>query len=238
MTDNTFSFKQFEIRQEHCAMKIGTDSVLLGAWAELPEQGSILDIGAGTGILSLMAAQRCASATITAIEIDPPAACQARENIAASPWHERIMVLNEDFTQWAVSCPSTYDCIISNPPYFEQSLLSPNAARSMARHTDSLSYAQIFDLTRRVISPRGRLSLVLPTDLYARTNETAQLYGWGITRLTFVQTTPHKNPKRILCEWQQRHLAPCLPSVLTIHNSDGQYTDEYKNLTQDFYLHF
>lgn len=238
MTDSTFSFKQFEIRQELCAMKVGTDSVLLGAWVDLPQQGSILDIGTGTGILSLMVAQRSLSTFITALEIDMHAAHQARENVAASPWHNRIEVVNEDFTQWAATGQPTFDCILSNPPYFEQSLLSPDSARSVARHTDSLSYAQIFDLTRRLIKPQGRLSLILPSDLYIRTNETAQLYGWGLTRSTMIQTTPRKKPKRVLCEWQQHHHAPCTPSVLIIHNTDGQYSDEYKSLTQEFYLHF
>lgn len=237
MTESKFRFKQFEVSQAQCAMKIGTDSILLGAWVRLPEQGRILDIGTGTGILSLMAAQRTSSVAITALEIDKNAALQACENTAQSPWHDRISVLNEDFTLWAGSCEEKYECIISNPPYFEQSLLSPDAARSVARHTETLSYAQIFDFSRKLIQKHGSLNLVLPANLLERTNETAQLYGWGITRLTYIRTTSRKNAKRVLCEWQQHHHTPCTPSTLTIHIDGGAYSQEYIDLTQDFYLH-
>lgn len=238
MTDSQFSFKQFNILQNRCAMKVGTDSVLLGSWVQLPESGHLLDIGTGTGVLSLMAAQRSKSLRITAVEIDSEATEQARENIARSAWHERITVLNDDFVQWATICNQQYDCIISNPPYFEQSLLSPSSSRNMARHTCTLDYAKIFELSRKIIKPDGLLSLVLPADIYARTNETAQLYGWGVKRLTMIRTTTRKNAKRVLCEWQQYHIAPCTPQMLTIHNDDGTYSQEYISLTQDFYLHF
>lgn len=237
MTDSKFRFKQFEVNQSHCAMKIGTDSVLLGAWMRLPQQGNILDIGTGTGILSLMAAQRTTNTHITALEIDSDAAQQASENIANSPWHDRISVSNQDFTQWAVSCKEKYESIISNPPFFEQSLLPPDTARCIARHTETLTYAQIFDLSRKLIKDEGYLSLVLPANLYERTNETAQLYGWGITRLTYIRTTAHKNAKRVLCEWQQHHIAPCTPTTLTIHDIANKYSQEYIELTRDFYLH-
>lgn len=238
MSDSKFSFKQFELHQELCAMKVGTDSVLLGAWADIPAHGYILDIGAGTGILSLMAAQRSTNAYITAIEIDTPAAEQAQENIARSPWAHRIEVANGDFTQIADSFDHLFNAIISNPPYFEQSLLSPDAARTTARHTTTLRYDDIFRQARTIIAPEGNLSLVIPADLYPDVNNTAMLYGWGTSRLTMVRTTPRKQPKRALCEWRRNHFAPCCEQVFTIHTDSGEYSSEYIELTKEFYLKF
>ncbi|MBO7317696.1 MAG: methyltransferase [Bacteroidales bacterium] len=238
MSDQKFSFKQFELHQELCAMKVGTDSVLLGAWASLPAQGHILDIGAGTGILSLMVAQRSHEAIITAIEIDPSASLQARENVARSPWPNRVSVVNEDFTRIANSIEQPFNAIISNPPYFEQSLLSPDAARTTARHTTTLRYEDIFRLARAIITPDGNLSLVIPANLYQEVNRTAMLYGWGASRLTMVRTTPRKEPKRALCEWRRNHFTPCPEEVLTIHTATGKYSAEYMELTKEFYLHF
>lgn len=238
MSDSKFSFKQFELHQELCAMKVGTDSVLLGAWANIPAQGYILDIGAGTGILSLMAAQRSTNTYITAIEIDTPAAQQARENIARSNWAHRIEVINGDFTQITDCFDHPFNAIISNPPYFEQSLLSPDAARTTARHTTTLRYDDIFRQARTIIAPEGNLSLVIPADLYQDVNNTAMLYGWGASRLTMVRTTSRKQPKRALCEWRRNYFAPCSEQLLTIHTATGEYSTEYIELTKEFYLNF
>lgn len=238
MSDSKFSFKQFELHQELCAMKVGTDSVLLGAWAQIPQEGHILDIGTGTGILALMAAQRCPKASITAIEIDGDAARQAQENVARSQWSDRIEIVTGDFTHLPPSLDKQYNSIISNPPYFEQSLLSPDAARTTARHTTALSYETIFKHSRHIIAHNGNLSLVIPADLYRQVNHTAMLYGWGASRLTMVRTTPRKQPKRALCEWRLNHYTPCVEAILTIHTTTGEYSDEYKHLTQEFYLHF
>ena len=238
MTDRDFCFKQFKISQSDCAMKVGTDGVLLGAWASLPTQGNILDIGAGTGILSLMAAQRSQQATITGIEIDNAAARQARSNAGESPWCDRINIVNSDFAQWATATQQQFDSILSNPPYFQQSLLSPDAARTTARHTTSLQYETIFELSRRLILPQGTLSLIIPTALYTHVNSIAMLHGWGATRHTQVHTTPRKAAKRSLCEWQRNHYAPCQENTLYIHDAVGNYTAEYIELTRQFYLQF
>lgn len=238
MSLTKFRFKQFELHQELCAMKVGTDSVLLGAWATIPSTGNILDIGTGTGILSLMAAQRSIDAMITAIEIAPQAAQQAQANVSQSPWHNRIEVIEGNFTTLFAKSDRQYDCIISNPPYFEQSLHSPDAARTTARHTTTLTYADIFSIARSLITPRGTLSLVIPADLYEQVNGTAMLYGWGASRLTMVQTTLRKRPKRALGEWRLNHYAPCIGEQLIIHAPDGGYSSQYMQLTRDFYLHF
>lgn len=238
MTDTAFRFKQFTIRQERCAMKAGTDSVLLGAWADFPQEGQILDIGTGTGILALMAAQRTRQAFITGIEIDAAAAGQARDNAAASAWSNRIGIIDGDFNIYAGSTTDRYDSLVSNPPYFEHSLLPHDAARTTARHTTTLNYKALFALAKRLLLPQGNLSLVMPAGLYRQVNETAMLSGWGVSRLTFVRTTPRKMPKRILCEWRVGHVAPCQPSTLTIEDAPGHFSDEYRNLTGSFYLKF
>lgn len=238
MTDKGFCFKQFKIDQTDCAMKVGTDGVLLGAWASLPSQGNILDIGTGTGILSLMAAQRSQQAFVTGIEIDSAATLRAKMNVAESAWCDRIDIVNSDFAQWAAHTPLQFESILSNPPYFEQSLLSPDATRSVARHTITLSYETIFDLSRRLILPQGTLSLVIPTQLFQHVNGIASLYGWGVTRHTQVHTTARKPAKRSLCEWRRNHYAPCQEEKLYIHDTNGNYTQEYIALTQPFYMHF
>ena len=126
----------------------------------------------------------------------------------------------------------------ANPPYFEQSLLSPDAARTTARHTTSLQYETIFELSRRLILPQGTLSLIIPTALYTHVNSIAMLHGWGATRHTQVHTTPRKAAKRSLCEWQRNHYAPCQENTLYIHDAAGNYTAEYIELTRQFYLQF
>lgn len=238
MSHDKFTFKCFEVHQDRCAMKVGTDSVLLGAWLDIPPSGTILDIGTGTGILPLMVAQRDETVQITAIEIDKQAALQAQENIERSMWRSRIEVVHADFTQVAASLNKKYDCIISNPPYFQQSLLSPDEARTVARHTTALSFDSIFSLSREIVTAGGRLSLVIPANLYNEVNHTAMLYGWGATRLTHVRTTTRKQPKRVLCEWQRNYFSACTEDTITIHVPSGEYSEQYIALTRNFYLHF
>lgn len=237
MSANIFHFKQFSIRQENCAMKVGTDSVLLGAWATLAHTGNILDIGTGTGILAIMAAQRTRHTAITGIEIAPHAAQQARENCEASPWKERITIEQADFIEFARHTDTRYATILSNPPYFDD-LLPPDAARSTARHAVALRYEDIFDLSRRLLQENGTLALIFPASLFRHIDEIAMLAGWSITRQLFVSTRPGKEPKRVLCEWQHALLPRPAASHLTIECQPGIYSQEYIALTQDFYLKF
>ncbi len=238
MASSHFSFKQFDILQDECAMKVGTDSVLLGAWATIPATGKILDIGAGTGILSLMAAQRSISAHITGIEIDSSAAHQADMNVGNSLWKNRITIIHDNFAHYASTCQYSYDAILSNPPYFISSLHSPIAARTTARHTESLDYNTIFDLSRQLITAQGTLSLVIPADMYAHVNGVAQIYGWGASRIAHICTTIRKTPKRVLCEWQRNHYKAATEGTICIRDTSGEYTTQYISLTKDFYLNF
>ena len=144
MSNSYFQFKQFTVFHDRCAMKVGTDGVLLGAWTRTGQGCSILDIGTGTGLIALILAQRIPDARITAVELDREAALQAAENVRNSPWAARIEVVEADIRQYATRVSHPFDIIVSNPPFFNSSLHSPSEARTQARHTDSLSYAELF----------------------------------------------------------------------------------------------
>lgn len=238
MRGKGFTFKQFHIDHSRCAMKVGTDGTLLGAWAALPEdEGSILDIGTGTGLIAIMAAQRSPKAVITAIDIDADCASQARENAAASPWGDRISIKEcalQDFHPSA-----TFDAIISNPPYFIDSLLSPDAARTTARHTSSLSFEDLAAGVLRLLAPEGRFSLILPPTEFARfcSASRGRLF---LTRQCEVWSTPESGVKRIMAEFSAVPPAeiPSPERVIIEDNGPMGYSDDYKALTRDFYLKF
>lgn len=231
-----FRFKQFSVDDSLSAMKIGTDGVLLGAWARVEGCRSILDVGTGTGLIALMAAQRNAEAHITAIDIDAMAAEEARLNAQHSPWAHRITVLRADVRSFVTD--AKFDHIVSNPPYFNDSLRSPDVARSTARHTDTLGYAELVALAERMLCEGGRLSVVLPADCAPRFRREAFGRLW-LSRQTDVVTREGEEPKRSLMEFVLAS-EPMMPrcNSLTIHRCDGTYTEEYRHLTEDFYLAF
>ena len=153
MANNFFRFKQFVINQENCAMKVGTDGCLLGAWANLETSHMILDIGCGSGLIAIMAAQRCPSATITGVEIEEGASQQARENAEASPWSNRIEIINSDFLSYFPN--EKFDTIVSNPPYFVNSLKCKDSSRTVARHTSTLTFAELMSNAYRLLNTEG-----------------------------------------------------------------------------------
>ncbi len=249
----SFSFKQFTIRQERCAMKVGTDGVLLGAWAECSKQENarILDIGTGTGLCAIMMAQRFPQASITAIDIDAEAVEQARENIAASPFAECIDVVHcavQDYkisseTQSGDSCesrndapskahpsPTLFDAIISNPPFFENSLTSPDSQRTVSRHTTTLTFLELMRAAYHLLADDGLLSVVIPFDALSRMDEAAALTGFFLTKQCAVRTTAKKAPKRVLLSYAKVPTATLAKDELIIGS------DEYKSLTGEFYL--
>lgn len=231
-----FRFKQFEIRDELSAMKIGTDGVLLGAWVDISNDSTILDIGTGTGLVALMCAQRNKEATIEGIDIVEDAVMEARQNVTSSPWDKRITIVNSDIRTYA---PDTrYDHIVSNPPFFLSSLHSPDAARTTARHTTTLTYGDLVTAAERLLRPEGRLSVVLPTDCAMQFRYTAFERLW-LRHITDVTTREGEAPKRTLMEFQLTSY-PLMPrhDTLTIHHADGSYTEQYRRLTEEFYLNF
>lgn len=233
MASKGFTFKQFEINHEGSAMKVGTDGVLLGAWCSCRDVRRIADVGAGTGLISLMCAQRNGDATIDAIEIDHSAAECARANIARSAWSERIRVIEsaiQDFTT-----EERYDLIVSNPPYFSETLQSPDPSRATARHNCSLPHRYLIAAAQRLLTPEGRLSLILPSDEARRFAMQAVAAGLHLRRRCEVATKPAAAPKRTMSEWSLNGGESTIEQ-LTLANADGERSEEYRRLTEEFYL--
>lgn len=231
-----FRFKQFEIHDELSAMKIGTDGVLLGAWADVADARSILDVGTGTGLVAIMCAQRNAQARVHGIDIVEDAATEAQQNMARTAWRDRLSAEHADLRDYDPDV--RYDHIVSNPPFFLTTLQSPDATRAMARHADTLPYADLVSAAERLLTPGGRLSVVLPTECAATFRRVAFERLW-LSRITDVVTREGEAPKRTLMEFRlsAKPLMPCADS-LTIQAKDGSYTEEYRRLTEEFYLNF
>jgi len=215
-------------------MKVGTDGVLLGAWFPLQEGCTVLDIGTGTGLVAIMAAQRGAG-RVTAVEVDPDAAVQARANAANSPWADRIDVVCSDIALF--NAGFRYDRIVCNPPYFRDSLRSPHSGRNTARHNDSLSFETLSACASRLLADDGRLCLVLPRDAVETFSRCAAAQGLDMCHRTDVVTVPGKSPKRSLVEFG-RSCSGLETDVVSICGPDGKETSEYINLVRDFYLKY
>ncbi len=253
----SFCFKQFYVHDEQCAMKVGTDGVLLGAWAaSFPpvggtEGGLMLDIGTGSGLIALMLAQRFPQANIVGIDIEENAVHQANANFAASPWSSRLHAIKkalQELNPIEPLCPQsksaalepsnflTFQLIISNPPYFHNSLKAPDAARSKARHTDTLSYEDLIYYSNRLLADNGMLSLILPIEAEPSIIQEAEKYGLYPTRLCRVRGNERKPFKRLLIEFQRSVAAIIEETTLTLEDAPNQRSEAYKALTQDFYL--
>lgn len=235
----SFSFKQFTIEQSKTAMKVGTDGVLLGAWCDLPSNldAKILDIGTGTGLIAIMAAQRSPLAVVDAIEIDKMAFEQAVENSQKSPFSSRINIYHISLQNYSPVDNYLYDTIICNPPFFVNSLKNPDSARSTARHTDTLSFNDLITHSFRLLKDNGILSVILPTVEGNQFIELAKSSGFIVTRTTNIHPTVGAETKRLLIELQKNSVPISIEERhLTIEISRHQYTEEYIALTRDFYL--
>jgi tRNA1Val (adenine37-N6)-methyltransferase len=238
MARNHFKFKQFTVHQEHASFKVTTDSVLLGAWAGVEGAENILDIGTGTGLLALMAAQR-SGARIVAIEPDRNSFMQAGVNITASPWYERITLLNTSIQDYRPSGSVLFDAIITNPPYFVDSLLNPDDARARARHNVTMSHAELAGAAARLLAPAGTLHLVLPVNEAGSFLALAADGGFVCVRRCSVRPTPELPPARVLMSLQRGSPQSCDESKMVIEKEGRHiYSDEYVSLTKDFYLKF
>ena len=235
MSKDCFEFRQFTIHQDRCAMKVGTDGTLLGAWASTGvADGRILDVGTGTGLIALMMAQRFPCCQVTAIDIDEAAVSQAQQNVGESPFSDRIHVLQADVTTF--NDTDGFDAIVSNPPHFHQSLECPDDRRTLARHTSSLSYDRLMEAAWRLLRNDGVLSLIIPDDCRARLEAEACLIGFFLTRLFAVRTTPKKELKRYLMEFRKSPTNELDKQEGVIEISPCVRSEWYQSLTQDVYL--
>lgn len=236
MSNNYFRFKQFVIKQESAAMKVGTDGVLLGAWADVVNVNSVLDIGTGSGVIALMIAQRC-KAQIQAVEIDHESALQAKYNFDNSPWSNRLSVETSSLQEFQIQHSTKYDLIVSNPPYFNKSLKSPSAGRTLTRHTDELPHTDLLEGVSKLLKPDGRFCAIFPFTEGSLFIDKAVNYGLFCNKKLFIQTKPTKPVIRILTEFSFiRNQFP--DNSISIHTIEGDYTLDYKRLTSDFYLAF
>jgi tRNA1Val (adenine37-N6)-methyltransferase len=237
MPNNHFRFKQFLVKQDQTAMKVGTDGVLLGAWVDICGATHILDVGTGTGLIALMLAQRAKNSIIDAVEIDEQSALQAKENVSSSKWSDRIVVFNSSFQQFASEAARKYELIVSNPPYFIKSLKSESIARTVARHNELLSHSDLLQGINKLLTDDGRFVGIFP---YVEGNVFVALasnYGLFCTRRVHVIGKEKGIVKRLLLEFCKNKL-PIAEDNITIRCQNDEFTQEYITLTKDFYLAF
>ena len=237
MPKERFQFRQFKIHQDRCLMKVGTDGVLLGAWAGVEGVKSILDIGAGTGLIALMLAQRAPAARVHGVELDEGSANQAAENASASPWSERIQIIHGSIQEYAESCSFPYDLIASNPPFFRNSLKSPDAGRNKVRHAETLPFADLLKAVAALLNPDGRFCLILPPSEARVFEEMALSFGLFATRICEVCSAPGKPPQRVLMQFE-RESRPLVkePELSLYTDRSAIRSAEYDYLTREFYL--
>ena len=237
MSNSYFKFKRFTVYQDSCAMKVGTDGTLLGAWAEVPvvpNHPRILDIGTGTGLIALMMAQRFPEAQVLGIDIDADSVAQALENVKASPFASRINIEQSDIRTF--HSKDTFDAIVTNPPYFVDSLICPDSQRTTARHTVDLSYAELVRAAFRLLSDNGLFSLIIPIECRSQLEAEAHLTGFFPGRICLIKTTPKKTPKRCLIEFAKHLVNEFVESEGIIESKPGIRSSWYQQLTQEFYI--
>lgn len=238
MPSSTFQFKQFTIEQDKCAMKVGTDAVLLGAWTDCKKAERILDIGAGSAVISLMLAQR-SEASIDAIEIDKASCEQAEENVSNSKWSDRINVIHSSLQNYLLSNPEKYDLIVSNPPYFVASSKAPDQKRSTARHTDTLPFSDLLHGVDLLLKEDGKFCTILPVKEAINLKALAENYHLFLTHLTRVRGRADKDSeKRWLMQFERSAGELKEDSIAIEKGERHDYTEQYKELTKDYYLHF
>jgi tRNA1Val (adenine37-N6)-methyltransferase len=238
MPNPYFRFKEFTIHMDRCAMKVGTDGVLLGAWSDCSGKENVLDIGTGTGLIALMIAQRENKSRITAIELDEAAYIQAQENVLISPWKDRISVVHSSYQQFVKDCSDKFDLLVCNPPFFTQSFLSDDNERMMARHDSTLPLEELIRESKEIMAQNGSLAFVFPYDRDEDVKRVSEAHGFYIHKRLIVKPTIRKQPKRILYEIGPRKKTFQEQTLIIEDKGRHEYSDEYIALTKDFYLHF
>lgn len=236
MSSKPFKFKNFQVNQNQCAMKIGTDAVLLGAWTSLKNQPfSILDIGAGTGILSLMLAQRSAAEVIDALEIDDLAYEQCVDNFEQSPWGDRLFCYHASLEEFANEIDDQYDLIICNPPFFAEDYKTKNSQRDLARFQEAMPFEHLLESVSKLLNKNGVFAVVIPYNQESYFISIASKLGLFVNKILHVKGNPSSEIKRSLIEFSYDE-QNIIKEDLTIEFDRHQYTPEYINLTKEFYL--
>jgi len=229
-----FQLKSFSVHQDRCALKVGTDAILLGSWASSPAPTTILDIGTGTGIIALMLAQRFPEASFDAVEIDGSSYEQAADNFRNSDWADRLTARFGSVQEFRPS--HGYDLIVSNPPYFHGALKPAESSRRTARHTDALSSQDLIEAVDRLLTAEGQFNVVIPADQRHSFMEIAESRRLHCVRLCNVRPTPNHPPKRVLMEFARRPVDSPEESELAIELRRHVYSPEYAALAREFLL--
>lgn len=237
MSSQEFVFKHFKVLQDKCAMKVGTDAVLLGAWVNTGNAEKILDIGTGTGIIALMLAQK-SSGLIDAIDMDINAYNQALENAMNCKWKDRVQIHHTSLQKYVTLCDKKYNLIVSNPPYFVGSSKAFEISRTHARHTDQLSFDDLLDGVLKLLDTEGQFNVILPVKESHIFREMAEKDSLFLTKLTRVVTTVDKPEKRLLMRFEFTKKALEENSIVIEQDGRHNYSDAYKELTKDYYLSF
>ncbi len=245
MSNDYFQLKQFLIKQDRSAFRVGTDGVLLGTWATVENARSILDVGTGTGLIALMLAQRSApgaresGSRIVAIEIDTVSFEQARDNIRASPWGNRIRVVNCAFQNYAVAEPSGFDLIVSNPPFFMDSRKPYSRQKAISRHDTLLDLEGLVSGVGKLLSAEGKFCVILPVEASHKLQKSCMEMGLHLNKICRVSPTTRLPVKRHLLEFGYKPVERIQESEMAIEqDSRHAYTDAYRALTRDFYMAF
>lgn len=233
----SFQFKQFSVEQDRCAMKVGTDSVLLGAWVPIPENiFSVLDIGSGTGIIALMIAQRSFAEQIDALEIDEEAYEQAVDNFENSPWSDRLFCFHAGLDEFVEEPEDNYDLIVSNPPFYIEDYYANDEQRTLARFADAMPFENLVEAAAILLSENGIFAVIIPFKEEEKFIALAKQYDLHPTKITRVKGTPVNQIKRSLLAFSRNFVNDFLVDELVIETSRHVYTEEYIALTKDFYL--
>lgn len=217
-------------------MRVGTDGVLIGAWCSAEGRQHILDVGTGTGVIALIVAQRSQIAEVDAVEIEEESFEEASQNFAASPWSDRLLAVKADFREYMQSCAKSYDLIVSNPPFFTNGALPPNAGRMAARHCTSLTFMDLLRGAKRLLADDGRVAIITPADAERQIDGAVVENDLRTIRKTYVFSKPGTQPRRILWEMTNSNYPHLVIDQLTIAESSGIYTPQYCTLTEPFYL--